>query len=90
MIRASENRNVEMINLILSFVEFHACVLRTGLLHVIRCRRENDKMKACMEKWYYNEDFIKECTEQYLDERSEFRRTGIPKKQKNLKMEGTM
>lgn len=70
--------------------EFHACVLRTGLLHVIRCRRENDKMKACMEKWYYNEDFIKECTEQYLDERSEFRRTGIPKKQKNLKMEGTM
>lgn len=32
--------------------------------------------------WYYNEEFVKECTQLYLDERSEFRRTGISKKQK--------
>ncbi|KAL6260127.1 hypothetical protein P5V15_007664 [Pogonomyrmex californicus] len=62
----------------------------SGLLHVIKCREENDRMKKCMERWYYDQDFIKECTEQYLEERSEFRRTGIPKKQKNIRMEGSM
>jgi len=47
-------------------------------------------MKECMEKWYHNEDFIQECTEQYLNERSEFRKTGIPKKQRKNKMEGSI
>lgn len=41
-------------------------------------------MKACMEKWFYNQDFINECTEQYLRERTEFRTTGISKKQRRL------
>ncbi|XP_020291579.1 COX assembly mitochondrial protein homolog [Pseudomyrmex gracilis] len=69
--------------------EFHQCCLNSGLLHVVKCRKENNIMKACMEKWYYNEDFIKECTEQYLNERSEFRQTGIPKKKqkKNYRYE---
>ncbi|XP_077274394.1 COX assembly mitochondrial protein homolog [Temnothorax americanus] len=70
--------------------DFHDCCLKSGLLHVVKCRGENDRMKACMEKWYYNQDFIKECTEQYLDERSEFRRTGISKKRRNTRMEGSM
>lgn len=76
--------------IIFSSTEFHDCCLRSGLLHVVKCREENNKMKACMEKWYYNQDFIKECTEQYLEERSEFRRTGISKKKKNIKMEGSI
>ncbi|XP_011633850.1 COX assembly mitochondrial protein homolog [Pogonomyrmex barbatus] len=62
--------------------EFHNCCLDSGLLHVIKCRKENDRMKKCMERWYYDQGFIKECTEQYLEERSEFRRTGIPKNKK--------
>ncbi|XP_012527514.1 COX assembly mitochondrial protein homolog isoform X2 [Monomorium pharaonis] len=70
--------------------EFHDCCLKSGILHVVKCRRENDKMQECMKKWFYNEDFIKECTEQYLDERSEFRRTGISKKQKNLRIQSSM
>ncbi|EGI62732.1 COXM1 protein, partial [Acromyrmex insinuator] len=69
--------------------EFHDCCLNSGLLHVVKCRKENDKMKACMEKWFYNQDFIKECTEQYLMERSEFRKTGIPKKQKSVRLESS-
>ncbi|XP_011688195.1 PREDICTED: COX assembly mitochondrial protein homolog [Wasmannia auropunctata] len=68
--------------------EFHDCCLNTGILHVVKCRRENDKMQDCMKKWYYNDDFIKECTEQYLDERSEFRKTGVPKKQRNVRLQG--
>jgi len=75
---------------IFSSADFHDCCLKSGLLHVVRCRTENDRMKACMEKWYYNQDFIKECTEQYLEERSEFRRTGIPKKRKSIRMEGSI
>ncbi|XP_012233349.1 COX assembly mitochondrial protein homolog [Linepithema humile] len=67
--------------------EFHECCLNTGVLNVVKCRQENDKMKACMEKWYYNEDFIKECTDQYLNERSEFRKTGISIKQKSTRMQ---
>lgn len=35
-----------------------------------------------MGRWYYNEEFIQESTQIYLDERSEYRRTGISKKQK--------
>ncbi|XP_011330364.1 COX assembly mitochondrial protein homolog isoform X2 [Ooceraea biroi] len=60
--------------------EFHQCCLDSGLLHVVKCRKENTKMQDCMKKWYYDQDFIKECTEMYLAERTEYRRTGIPKK----------
>ncbi|XP_011876093.1 PREDICTED: COX assembly mitochondrial protein homolog [Vollenhovia emeryi] len=70
--------------------DFHDCCLKAGLLHVVKCRGENNRMKACMEKWYYNQDFIKECTEQYLDERNEFRRTGLSKKQKDTKLKTSM
>lgn len=57
---------------------------------IIMCRKENEKMKACMEKWYYNDDFIKECTEQYLNERSEYRRTGMSKKQRNARLQASL
>lgn len=70
--------------------EFHKCCLDNGLLHVVRCRKENTEMRACMTKWFYDKDFIKECTEQYLAERSEYRRTGIPKKHRATKLEVSM
>ncbi|KAL6435244.1 hypothetical protein ACFW04_005367 [Cataglyphis niger] len=70
--------------------EFHDCCLNSGLLNVVKCRKENEIMKSCMEKWYYNQDFIKECTEQYLNERSEFRKTGIPKKRRNTRIEASL
>jgi COX assembly protein 1 len=47
-------------------------------------------MKTCMKKWYYDQDFIKECTELYLEERSEYRRTGISKKHRNNKVDTSM
>ncbi|KAL6435245.1 hypothetical protein ACFW04_005367 [Cataglyphis niger] len=73
-----------------SSAEFHDCCLNSGLLNVVKCRKENEIMKSCMEKWYYNQDFIKECTEQYLNERSEFRKTGIPKKRRNTRIEASL
>lgn len=43
-------------------------------------------MKECLTYWYRNPEFVNKCTEEYLDERSEYRRTGIKKKDKMMKM----
>lgn len=59
---------------------FSDCGKLAGLLIVAKCREENKKLKACLTKWYHDEDFKKQCTEEYLDERSAYRRTGIKKK----------
>jgi len=47
---------------------------------VVACRKENKVLKDCLNKWYQDEEFKNSCKEEYLDERSEFRRTGILKK----------
>lgn len=60
---------------------FNECCRRTGFGHVFKCRTENDNMKSCMGRWYFDPQFIQECTDEYLRERSEFRRTGVFKKQ---------
>lgn len=49
---------------------------------VFNCRKENDAMKECMGYWYHNEAFREQVTQQYLQERSQFRLTGISKKMK--------
>jgi COX assembly mitochondrial protein 1 len=59
---------------------FESCCKDSSLLMVVKCRKENDNLKNCLSTWYKNQDFIKECTEIYLNERSEFRRTGMQKK----------
>ncbi|XP_050682355.1 COX assembly mitochondrial protein homolog [Leptidea sinapis] len=62
--------------------EFHNCVKDSSLLMVIKCRKENNAMKSCMARWYGDEDFKKICTNEYLDERSRYRSTGIKKPMK--------
>ncbi|PSN34476.1 COX assembly mitochondrial protein [Blattella germanica] len=47
---------------------------------VVTCRKENTALKNCLSKWYQDEEFKSICTEEYLSERSEFRKTGIYKK----------
>lgn len=47
---------------------------------VIACQKENDQMKRCLTSYYQDEKFKERCTNEYLAERSEFRRTGITKK----------
>ncbi|CAG4951979.1 COX assembly mitochondrial protein homolog [Colias croceus] len=59
--------------------EFNECVKESSVFMVFNCRKENSVMKACLGDWYKNQDFIKECTEEYLKERSEYRRTGVKK-----------
>lgn len=49
---------------------------------IFKCRNENNKLKRCLEQWFSDKDFKEECKQLYLQERSEFRRTNIPKQSK--------
>lgn len=62
--------------------KFSACCAQNNVLMVFSCQKENSELKECLSQWYKDEDFKKRCTEEYLNERSEYRRTGITQKQK--------
>lgn len=59
--------------------EFEKCCKDSGIKMVYSCRSQNDCLKACLTKWYQNEEFKAECRNVYLTQRSEYRRTGIKK-----------
>lgn len=64
--------------------QFEACCKDSGLFMAVKCQQENEALKDCSLKWYRDEQFKAECTEIYLEERAEFRRTGLPKKFRNM------
>lgn len=70
--------------------EFTKCGKEAGLSIVFRCRKENEVLKECLIKWFHNEEFRQQCTKEYLEERSEFRRTGIPTKERQQRMPNSM
>ncbi len=55
-------------------------VLIQGLMMWWHCRQEKDEMVACMEKWFYDKTFKEAVIEEYLNERSHFRQTGVKTK----------
>ncbi|KAJ0174636.1 hypothetical protein K1T71_009744 [Dendrolimus kikuchii] len=59
--------------------EFEKCCKDSSLLMVVKCRKENSSLKDCLSSWYNNNEFKQLCTEEYLKERSEYRRTGVKK-----------
>ncbi|NP_001140193.1 COX assembly mitochondrial protein homolog [Bombyx mandarina] len=59
--------------------QFEKCCKDASLLMVVKCRSPNAALKDCLSNWYNNEEFKKICTEEYLKERSEYRRTGVKK-----------
>ncbi|KAJ8915007.1 hypothetical protein NQ315_015981 [Exocentrus adspersus] len=61
---------------------FTECCKSRHILMTFRCREENAELKKCLTRWYEDEDFKARCTKEYLEERSEYRRTGITQKQK--------
>jgi len=63
---------------------FGECCKGSGILMVVKCRKENSAMKDCLQRWYQDEQFRKECEEEYLRERSEYRRTGIKRVTKRV------
>ncbi|GAB0086444.1 COX assembly mitochondrial protein [Sergentomyia squamirostris] len=63
-------------------MDFEKCCKDSGVLMVVKCRRENNTLKGCLTKWYEDEAFKSECRKIYLEERTEFRRTGVSKKRR--------
>merc|ERR1711942_203705 len=59
---------------------FHECCEREQLMMGFKCKPENKNMQDCLIGWFKNEEFRQKCTEIYLEERSEYRRTGLTKK----------
>ncbi|KAF7273281.1 COX assembly mitochondrial protein homolog isoform X2 [Rhynchophorus ferrugineus] len=62
--------------------DFTQCCKNNNLLMVVKCRAENSKLKDCLTKWYNDEAFKEHCKNLYLEERTQFRSTGIPLKKR--------
>ena len=41
-----------------------------------KCRDVIKGLRACEKRWFFDEAFVREVTERYLNERSEYRRSG--------------
>ncbi|XP_065355725.1 COX assembly mitochondrial protein homolog [Calliphora vicina] len=65
---------------------FETCCKDQGILMVATCRKQNSALRDCLTTWYSNDAFKEECKQIYLQERSEYRRTGIPKKHRVERM----
>lgn len=61
---------------------FTECCKDARFWMVWKCKSETATLTNCLENWYKDEEFKRQCTEEYLEERSEYRRTGIKQKQK--------
>lgn len=59
--------------------EFEKCCKESSLFMIFSCRKQNSALKGCLTEWYQNDEFRQLCTEQYLKERSEYRRSGVRK-----------
>lgn len=69
---------------------FTKCCQASSLLMVVKCRAENAALKECLTKHYQDPAFFEECKQEYLEERAEFRRTGIPKKNRSQRLPTSM
>ncbi|KAJ8672800.1 hypothetical protein QAD02_004060 [Eretmocerus hayati] len=65
--------------------EFNKCCQSTSFAQMFKCRKETENLKECLVKWWHNKEFWDECTEQYLKDRAEYRRTGEPKKVRDFR-----
>ncbi|XP_014615104.1 PREDICTED: COX assembly mitochondrial protein homolog [Polistes canadensis] len=67
--------------------EFKKCCQENNLSMVFKCRTENNKLTRCLERWFHDKDFQEECKQIYLQERSEYRKTNVSKKLRNIEKE---
>jgi len=60
--------------------EFSACTQKAGFALVYACTKERDALVKCIEGWLENPKFKERVAEEYLNERSHFRETGVKTK----------
>ncbi|XP_027986053.1 COX assembly mitochondrial protein homolog isoform X2 [Eptesicus fuscus] len=70
--------------------DFTKCCKESGILMVVKCRKENSALKECLTAYYTDPAFYEECKMEYLKEREEFRKTGIPTKKRLQKLPTSM
>eukprot|EP00088_Acartia_fossae_P030702 TRINITY_DN3169_c1_g1_i1.p1 TRINITY_DN3169_c1_g1~~TRINITY_DN3169_c1_g1_i1.p1 ORF type:complete len:195 (-),score=30.28 TRINITY_DN3169_c1_g1_i1:169-753(-) len=59
------------------FREFCQCSKDSGVLMFYKCNESKNKMVECQKGWFYDNDFEEAVREEYLNERSHYRQTGI-------------
>ncbi|XP_072316504.1 COX assembly mitochondrial protein homolog isoform X2 [Eucyclogobius newberryi] len=69
---------------------FTHCCKDSGFFMVFKCREENASLKDCLTKHYQDPVFFEECKKEYIQEKLEFQRTGIPSKQRKQKLPASM
>ncbi|XP_041104231.1 COX assembly mitochondrial protein homolog [Polyodon spathula] len=62
---------------------FNKCCKDSGFLMVLKCRKQNTALMECLTVYYKDPAFYEECKQEYLKEKQEFIRTGIPTKNRN-------
>ncbi|XP_061053959.1 COX assembly mitochondrial protein homolog isoform X1 [Eubalaena glacialis] len=70
--------------------DFTKCFKDSGILVVVKCQKENSALKECLTAYYNDPAFHEECKMEYLKEREEFRKTGIPTKKRLRKLPTSM
>ncbi|MGH0147306.1 UNVERIFIED_CONTAM: hypothetical protein FKN15_014604 [Acipenser sinensis] len=53
---------------------------------VLKCREQNTALKECLTVYYKDPAFYEECKQEYLKEKQEFIRTGVPTKNRQQKL----
>ncbi|CAB0043933.1 unnamed protein product [Trichogramma brassicae] len=64
---------------------FTQCCKDSNVFMVLTCRKQNSELKDCLARWFQDKNFYNECKDQYLKQRSEYRRTGEPQKVREFK-----
>ncbi|KAL3981111.1 brevican [Sarotherodon galilaeus] len=69
---------------------FSHCCKESGFFMVFKCREENAALKECLTRHYQDPAFFEECKQEYIREKLEFERTGIPAKNTKQKLPTSM
>ncbi|XP_078109570.1 COX assembly mitochondrial protein homolog [Sander vitreus] len=69
---------------------FNHCCKDTGFLMVFKCREENAALKECLTIHYKDPAFFELCKQEYIQEKLEFERTGVPTKNRKQKVPTSM
>jgi len=59
---------------------FSECTQKAGFSLVYACRKERDALVGCIDGWMQKPEFRDRVAEEYLNERSHFRETGVKTK----------
>ncbi|XP_076869330.1 COX assembly mitochondrial protein homolog [Brachyhypopomus gauderio] len=65
---------------------FTHCCKESGFFMVFKCREENRELKDCLTKHYNDPAFFEECKQEYIKEKEEYQKTGIPAKHRKQKL----